>query len=99
MYGTVLWLIFRTWRVAPRVRGTLWTLLAVAAWMEGFARTYRLEHWVTDVVGGWVVGVLLLGAFVATAATLASPRRPAGAPAAASAEGADGRRPEAVQPV
>jgi hypothetical protein len=96
MYGTVLWLTFRTWRVAPWMRGTLWTLLAVAAWMEGFARTYRLEHWVTDVVGGWVVGVLLLGAFVATAATLASPRTPTPGP---STEDADGRRPEAVQPV
>jgi hypothetical protein len=95
MYGTILWLSFRTWRVSPRIRGTLWTLLAVAAWMEGFARTYRLEHWFTDVVGGWVVGVLLLGAFVATAATLASPRTTAGAGAADE----EGRRPEVVQPV
>jgi hypothetical protein len=100
MYGTILWLSFRTWRVAPRVRGALWTLLAVAAWMEGFARTYRLEHWFTDVVGGWVVGVLLLGAFVATAATLASPRRPTdAADTVPPVEQADGRRPEAVSPV
>lgn len=78
VYGTVLWLTLRTWRVGARTRGALWTLLAVAAWMEGFARTYRLEHWSTDVVGGWVVGVLLLGAFVATAATLADRATPEG---------------------
>lgn len=75
MYGTILFLALRTWRPAPWLRGVLWTLLAEAAWMEGFARTYRLEHWFTDVVGGWIIGALLLGVFVATAATLA--HRPA----------------------
>jgi len=75
MYGTVLYLALRTWRPALWVRGLLWTLLAEAAWMEGYARTYRLEHWFTDVIGGWIVGVLLLATFVATASVLAGPRQ------------------------
>lgn len=74
MYGTILYLALRTWRPALWVRGLLWTLLAEAAWFEGYARTYRLEHWFTDVVGGWIVGGLLLLTFVLTASTLAGPR-------------------------
>lgn len=73
MYGTILYLAIRTWRPSLWVRGALWTLLAEAAWLEGYARTYRLEHWVTDVVGGWIVGSLLLLTFVATASTLGAP--------------------------
>lgn len=73
MYGTVLYFAIRTWRPSLWVRGALWTLLAEAAWLEGYARTYRLEHWVTDVVSGWIVGSLLLLTFLATASTLAAP--------------------------
>ena len=82
IYGTILFLALRTWRPTPVVQGVLWTLLAEAAWLEGYARTYRLEHWFTDVLGGWLVGALLLVVFTATAATLAhrptdeSPARP-----------------------
>jgi hypothetical protein len=74
IYGTILYLAIRTWRPPTWLRGTLWTLLAEAAWMEGFARTSRLEHWSTDVVGGWVVGILLLGTFVLTASAMAGRR-------------------------
>lgn len=76
MYGTILYFALRTWRPSLWVRGAFWTLLAEAAWLEGYARTYRLEHWFTDVVGGWIVGSLLLLTFVATASTLAAPASP-----------------------
>jgi membrane-associated phospholipid phosphatase len=33
-----------------------------------------LQHWFTDVVGGWVVGALLLATFVLTASTLGGKR-------------------------
>jgi hypothetical protein len=74
MYGTIIYLAIRTWRPPTWVRGLLWTLLAEAAWMEGYARTSRLQHWFTDVVGGWVVGALLLATFVLTASTLGGKR-------------------------
>lgn len=74
MYGTILYLTLRTWRPALWVRGLLWTLLAEATWFEGYARTYRLEHWFTDVIGGWIVGALLLLTFVLTASALTGPR-------------------------
>lgn len=74
MYGTIMYLAIRRWRPPTWVRGLLWTLLAVAAWMEGYARTSRLEHWFTDVVGGWLVGILLLGTFVLTASVLSGRR-------------------------
>jgi hypothetical protein len=74
MYGTILYLALRTWRPALWVRGLLWTLLAEAAWFEAYARTYRLEHWFTDVLGGWIVGSLLLLTFALTASALAGPR-------------------------
>ena len=76
MYGTILYFALRAWRPSLWVRGAFWTLLAEAAWLEGYARTYRLEHWFTDVVGGWIVGSLLLLTFVATASTLAAPTSP-----------------------
>ena len=40
-------------------------VLGVAAAMEGFSRIYLLKHWSSDVVGGWVFGVLLLGVIAA----------------------------------
>ncbi|MEJ7707308.1 MAG: hypothetical protein WKF82_08545 [Nocardioidaceae bacterium] len=52
VWGVSLVLISLTWSLSRRVRVVLWTLLAVAAYLEGYARTYLLEHWFTDVVGG-----------------------------------------------
>jgi membrane-associated phospholipid phosphatase len=74
MYGTILYLALRTWRPPRWVPPLLWTLLAEAAWLEGYARTFLLQHWLTDVVGGWIVGALLLGTFVLAAAALGGPR-------------------------
>jgi membrane-associated phospholipid phosphatase len=75
MYGSITYLAIRTWRPPAWVRGLLWTLLAEAAWLEGYARTFLLQHWLTDVVGGWVVGGLLLLTFAGTASALGAPRR------------------------
>jgi hypothetical protein len=80
MYGTIIYLTLRVWRPALWVRGLVWTLLAEAAWFEGYARTYRLEHWFTDVLGGWIIGGLLLLTFALTAAALAGPARAVVAP-------------------
>lgn len=85
MYGLIIWLYLR-----DRVRGgrrsaaLLWGALVMAAWLEGFSRTYLLKHWFTDVLGGWIFGALLLVASIAAISTLDGgirPSRPAPEPA------------------
>lgn len=73
MYGTILYLALRTWRPPGWVRVLAWTALAEAAWLEGYARAYLLQHWFTDVVGGWIVGALLLLTLAVSAAALGGP--------------------------
>ncbi|MGZ4618213.1 MAG: phosphatase PAP2 family protein [Frankiaceae bacterium] len=78
IYGTILFLflLIRP-HLARRTRFVCWSVLASAALLEGYSRIYLLKHWFTDVVGGWIFGVALVGVLVAAAATLApSPRRP-----------------------
>jgi len=60
VWGITVVLVTLTWSLSRRTRVMLWTLLAVFAVVEGYARTYNLEHWFTDVVGGWLYGLLLL---------------------------------------
>lgn len=77
MYGLIFWLYLRN-----RVRGgrrsaaLLWGALVMAAWLEGFSRTYLLKHWFTDVLGGWLFGALLLMASMAAISTLDGRMRP-----------------------
>jgi membrane-associated phospholipid phosphatase len=80
--GMVAWLLARQspgWR--PAVAG--WTVAALLAFAEGYSRLYLGRHWVVDVLGGWVFGVLLLGVLVAAATLMPvlsgrrrGPRRP-----------------------
>ena len=69
VYGVVWLLVLLPSRGHPRPRrrivGAGWMVLGVAAAMEGFSRIYLLKHWSSDVVGGWVFGVLLLGVIAA----------------------------------
>jgi membrane-associated phospholipid phosphatase len=74
VYG-IVWLLvlLRAGGHHPPRRGTMvagWTVLGVAAAVEGFSRIYLLKHWSSDVVGGWVFGVLLLGVLAAATAAL-----------------------------
>jgi membrane-associated phospholipid phosphatase len=59
-FGTIILLVTLRWTVATRWRIVGITSVAVAAGIEGYTRIYLLKHWLTDVVGGWVFGSLLL---------------------------------------
>jgi hypothetical protein len=53
---TVLWLrphSARAWAAG-------WSLLALLVSIQAYARLYNQEHWITDIVGGCVFGLLLL---------------------------------------
>ena len=60
IYGTILFLILVITHAGRRTRILAWTLLWAAAFVEGYSRWYLNKHWVTDVLGGWVYGGLLL---------------------------------------
>lgn len=53
----------RTWAIG-------WSVLAIATMAEAYSRTYLLKHWVTDVVGGVIYGVLGLVVMMAVVAVL-----------------------------
>jgi membrane-associated phospholipid phosphatase len=92
VYGFLLFLLFwcarrRFPRVATRsVAVAAGRLVAVMAVVEGYTRVYLLKHWLTDVLGGYVFGALLLAVFVYAAGALldggaAEPPAPDAAPA------------------
>lgn len=60
VYGVILFAILELARAGRRTRVLAWTVLAAAAFMEGYSRWYLNKHWVTDVLGGWFYGGLLL---------------------------------------
>lgn len=64
IYGSVVFLVLAYTRAGRRWQGLGWALIATLAFVEGYSRTYLNKHWVTDVLGGWAVGVMLLGVAV-----------------------------------
>jgi membrane-associated phospholipid phosphatase len=46
----------------PRGRWVAWTLAALIATAVGYSRVALGVHWLTDVVGGWLLGIGLLAA-------------------------------------
>lgn len=61
VYGLIVYFSMR-WRETESVRAWVagWSLVALAASIQAYARLYNLEHWFTDVAGGLVFGVVLL---------------------------------------
>ena len=70
IYGVILFLVLERLRIGRPARAAAWTLLAAAAFAEGYSRWYLNKHWITDVLGGWFYGVLLLAIAVFAARTL-----------------------------
>ena len=78
-------LAYFLWREFSGRRETaIWAGAAVAAvaFNEGYSRLYLGMHWTTDVLSGWLYGILLLAVFIlATRLVLGPPQVPAEAAA------------------
>lgn len=60
VYGAIIVAATEVTRAGRRTRAVVWTLLGVAAFAEGYSRWFLRKHWLTDVLGGWFYGGLLL---------------------------------------
>src|SRR5215468_3878559 len=61
-----------------RARVAIWAVAAILATLVGVSRVYLGVHWATDVIGGWIFGILWLAVVVtgcAGIARLPGPRR------------------------
>jgi membrane-associated phospholipid phosphatase len=75
--GLAIYLLLRYFNAnRSRIGVGVWTLFGVAVYIEGFARVYLSQHWVTDVIGGWIVGAMLLAVMVGAAMVLDHPVTP-----------------------
>ena len=76
VYGLILYLVLRR---LGKTRGktaiVAWTLLAAASFTEAYSRLYLGKHWISDIVGGIVFGVILLFVLIAAAQMLDRPDR------------------------
>lgn len=70
VYGLIAFFTLR-WRGAS-AKGWQMGLgvVLLLATVQAYARTYNLEHWITDVFGGLLFGILLLATMVAISAAL-----------------------------
>lgn len=60
-YGLIVFSCLRLTRThARRAWAIGWIIVGVCAAIEAYARTYNLEHWFTDVLGGLLFGTLFL---------------------------------------
>jgi membrane-associated phospholipid phosphatase len=99
-YGALALLYF-VWRGAKASRAervAVGTGVALLAWIEGFSRFYLDKHWFTDVIGGWIVGLLVLATVGGTLRALLD-RRPAKHAAGQPALDVTQRTPDAVDAV
>jgi membrane-associated phospholipid phosphatase len=46
-------------QLSARERKTLWTAVAAVSVSVGLSRLYLDEHWIDDVVGGWMAGIAI----------------------------------------
>lgn len=100
--GLAIYLLLRYWNAnRTRIGIGVWTLFGVAVYIEGFARAYLSQHWVTDVFGGWIVGTMLLAVMIGAAMVLdhpATPRQPGPGSPVGAAEAAHPTERQRVTP-
>lgn len=93
VYGLIMFFLVRASGRGGRRPWIGWaTATAFLVSVQGYARTYNLEHWVTDVVGGTIFGAMVIALVIAFVAIVE--RRPVTTPPAG--QGLAGRRPVAV---
>ncbi|HEV7932294.1 MAG TPA: phosphatase PAP2 family protein [Actinomadura sp.] len=73
IYGSIVFLVLAYTAASRRRRAAGWALIAMLAFAEGYTRTYLNKHWVTDVLGGWAFGFMLLVVVVFAGRALLAP--------------------------
>ncbi len=63
LWGLLASWLPRPWRDAAR-RRWVWAAVLLLILLNGISRVYLAVHWVSDVLAGWVVGAVLLWAFL-----------------------------------
>ncbi len=86
IYGVILFMVLELTRAGRRTRILTWTVLWAGAFAEGYSRWYLNKHWITDVLGGWFYGGLLLAVAVFAGRALTRRRDEAELPAEEEAE-------------
>jgi len=106
IYGLIIFfVVLRFWPRSPRMWAAGGALLATLASIQAYARINNLEHWLTDVIGGTVFGIMLLAMMIVGYWAMArlpiaspSPARPANPAPVASANGNAPQRPLVASP-
>lgn len=60
VYGAILFVVLELAHAGRRTRVLTWTVVWAGAFAEGYSRWYLNKHWITDVLGGWFYGGILL---------------------------------------
>jgi membrane-associated phospholipid phosphatase len=86
VYGLIIYLVLRRLNLTrTKIAVAAWTVLAAASFTEAYSRLYLGKHWISDIVGGLVFGVLLLLVFIAATQVLDRPDPAPDEPEVASA--------------
>ena len=74
-FGLIAYFLWREF--SGRRETAIWAGAAVAAlaFNEGYSRIYLGMHWTTDVLSGWVYGILLLAVFILATRVVMGPAR------------------------
>lgn len=75
-YGLILYLVLRAFgKTRSKLAVAMWTLLVAATYTEAYSRLYLGKHWISDIVGGLALGVILLAVFIVATRMLDRPDR------------------------
>lgn len=87
IYGVCMFALLRLLPASRRLAAAGWALIAVLAFLQGWSGLYLSLHWTTDVLSGWLSGLLLLGGLAYAGASIVTGRRTGRRPRAADSVG------------